>query len=109
MNTGLFFTWLHRFDSFISRVVDRKVLMLIDNASAHCTRETVPILPNVEVIFLPPNTTAKFKLLAAGIVACLKQGYRNWQYDMAVDNLDSNRSKVHKVDQLTAMEIIRGV
>ena len=51
--------WLRRFDEYIRGTPGRKVALLLDNCSAHGTEETLPLLSQVEVIFLPPCTTSK--------------------------------------------------
>ena len=72
MTTALLFEWLERFNAKIARTFCGEVALLIDNCSAHGTLENVPSLSNVEVIFLPPNTTSKLQPLDAGIIASLK-------------------------------------
>lgn len=75
MTSELFFNWLRRFDRTIGQDEGRKVLLLIDNFSAHGTPETMPTLQNVRVKFLPPNTTSKVQPVDAGIIAWLKAKY----------------------------------
>ena len=58
MNQCLFTKRLRQFDLYISRFPGRKVLLLADNASCHGTRGTLPNLLNVQVQFLPPNTSS---------------------------------------------------
>ena len=109
MNTSLFFDWLKRFSMFIANSHNRKVILLLENASAHGNVETLPPLTNVEILFLPPNTTAKLQPMDAGIIACLKRGYRKWQYEMAVDNLNATLTNIYMVDQLVAMKVVKAV
>ena len=85
MTAALFFEWLERFNAYIARTFSRKVALLIDNCSAHGTLENLPSLSNVEVIFLPPNTTSKLQPLDAGIIASLKLRYRKKQMEHAVE------------------------
>lgn len=108
MTSALFFAWILRFSSYISRSSpSRKVLLLLDNCSAHGTEETLPLLDNVEVVFLPPNTTSKLQPLDAGIIAALKVRYRKWQYERALDYMDAKVENIYKVDQLTSMKAMR--
>ena len=109
MNTSLFFDWLKRFSMFIANSHNRKVVLLLDNGSAHGNVETIPPLTNVEIVFLPPNTTAKLQPMDAGVIAYLKRGYRKWQYEMAVDNLNATLTNIYKVDQLVAMKVVKAV
>ena len=71
MNAMLFDEWLRWFSA---RMTGRKVLLLMDNCPAH----TAGILDiaNVEVRFLPPNTTSKLQPLDGGIIRTLKAHYR---------------------------------
>ena len=58
--------------------VEFKVLLILDNAPEH------PILehPNVQLCFLPPNTTSFIQPLDQGIIATFKTYYvkRSFQY-----------------------------
>ncbi|KAG0415492.1 hypothetical protein HPB47_007334 [Ixodes persulcatus] len=51
-----------------------KVLLLLDNRSAHPVN---PLLSAVEILFLPPNTTAKLQPMDQGVIANLKVHYQN--------------------------------
>ena len=104
-----FFDWLRRFSLFISYAHNRKVVFLLDSPSAHGNSYRFPRLSNVEILFLTPNSTAKLQLMDAGTIACLKRGYRKWQYEMAIDNLNSNVWNIYKVDQLVAMKVFKAV
>lgn len=44
MTSDLFFSWLHGFDMFIGKWKERMVALLIDNCSAHGSRDTLPDL-----------------------------------------------------------------
>lgn len=80
----------------VARYVDRKfgnsygrnIFLLMDNCSAHSTKETLPELEHIEVVFLPPNTASKLQPLDASIIAAMKRRYRNLQMKHAVDLLD---------------------
>lgn len=110
MTTPLFFAWLLRFSSFITRTnPNRKVALLLDNCSPHGSKDSLPPLDNVEVYFLPPNTTSKIQPMDAGIIAAVKVKYRNVQYSHALDRADADVGKIYKVDQLTAMRWMRDI
>ena len=47
-----FYAWLKEFDIYVSKTPGRHVVLLLDNASAHGKIEDLPVLSNVEVIFL---------------------------------------------------------
>lgn len=67
-----FCKWLTDFDKEMS-VKKCKVLLLLDNCSAHHVNTH---LSTVEVLFLPPNTTAKLQPVDQGVIANIKQRYR---------------------------------
>ncbi|KAG9415735.1 hypothetical protein AC1031_021893 [Aphanomyces cochlioides] len=69
MTSTLFNEWLECFNASMAKQ-DRKVLLLVDNASS---LRAIESLSNVEVRFLPPNTTAYLQPLDAGIIAALKK------------------------------------
>lgn len=60
-NRGTFGDWLRKFDL---KMYDRKVLLLLDNASSHFVTYQCR---NVKVYFLPPNMTSKVQPLDAGM------------------------------------------
>ena len=103
MTSALLFEWLIRLNSFIRGTVKEKVLLLIDNCSAHRRIDTLPELDHVEVVFLSPNTTSKLQPLDAGIIASLKANYRRRQLERAVDLIDINIKDLYSVEQLMAM------
>ena len=110
MNTPLVFAWLMRFSSCITRTdPDCRVLLMLDNCSAHGSEESLPSMDNVEVIYLPPNTTSKLQPLDSGITASVKTKYRMYQYERALDCFDASESNISKLDQLTAMKAIRRI
>lgn len=65
--------WLTDFDKEMS-VKKCKVLLLLDNCSAHHVNAH---LRTVEVLFLPPNTTAKLQPVDQGVIANFKVRYRH--------------------------------
>jgi hypothetical protein len=70
--TGLFFReWLLNLDREM-RSPGRHILLLLDNASSHKPGDIV--CTNVQVEFLPPNTTAFLQPMDAGIIAVLTVG-----------------------------------
>ncbi|KAF0718814.1 Aste57867_1471 [Aphanomyces stellatus] len=68
MTSTIFFEWVSKFNDEMAGQ-DRKVLLLVDNAPSH---KVVSEFSNVDVCFLPPNTTAFLQPLDAGIIAALK-------------------------------------
>nr|XP_054921146.1 tigger transposable element-derived protein 6-like [Dermacentor andersoni] len=72
MTRDIFGKWLADFDKEMVRK-KRKVLMLRDNCSAHHVNAH---LSAVEVLFLPPYTTAKLQPIHQGVIANFKVHYR---------------------------------
>lgn len=102
MTAELFFEWLRMFNERMGRQ-GRRVLLLVDNCSAHGRAETLPKMDNVEVLYLPPNTTSKIQPCDAGIIASLKVRYRRYQMERAIDLVDEGISDIYRVDVLSAM------
>lgn len=77
MTRVLFFDWLKRFYSFIGMKNSRKVLLVLENCTAHGNNDVLPSLRNVKVRFLPPSATSQIQPCDAGIIACVKRVYKN--------------------------------
>jgi hypothetical protein len=76
MMSGLWYEYLRAFDTDM-RQQNRQIILLVDNAPTHphpnCppqnyTGPTSPVLTNIRLEFLPPNTTAFLQPLDAGII-----------------------------------------
>lgn len=100
MTTEIYQQWLQGFDQKM-RLQDRRVLLLVDNASAHCDEGLE--LTNVVVKKLPPNTTAKIQPLDQGIIYCFKRTVLAKKMEFALDNICSGKKKPYKVNLLCAM------
>lgn len=100
MTTQVFFEWLSEFNCRM-KAARRKILLLIDNCSAHCKSDTVPNLKSVEVVYLPPNPTSKFSRSEAGIIAALKCCYRRFRMERAVDLYEGVIPDIYQKDLLT--------
>lgn len=61
-------------------------------------------LDNIEVLFLPPNTTSKLQPMDAGIIAAFKRRYRRLYIQRAVEIEEAGGTNLYKVDLLTAMQ-----
>jgi hypothetical protein len=59
--------------------------MILDNCSSHPNLK----LTNIELLFLPPNTTAKLQPLDAGLIRSFKQRYRNQLLNYIIECLES--------------------
>lgn len=110
MTSVLFFGWLQRFSGYVTRTdPHRKVLRLIDNCSSHGCPDSLPVLENLEILFLPPNTTSKLKPMDAGIIVSLKARYLKSQYERALDLIDAGEKNIYKLDQLTGMRSVQKI
>ncbi len=100
-----FSAWLKKFDMYVSKTPNRKVALLLDNASAHGQIEDLHALLNVEVIFLTKNTTAFLQILDAGVIASLKKRYRKKKYERALCLIENENTKdLYNVNVLEVME-----
>ena len=102
MTGPLFKEYIQRLSRHIGS--NRKILLLIDNASSHIYRN-VDVL-NIEIVCLPPNTTSRLQPLDAGIIAAFKCQYRKRQLARVLDCIEAEKSKkdVYKASILEAME-----
>ncbi|CAG8782254.1 19892_t:CDS:2, partial [Rhizophagus irregularis] len=67
MLATIFQEWLQEFDYQVGIKHDKqRVLLLLDNCTSHKINNLV--LENVEVYFLPPNTTSKLQPMNSGII-----------------------------------------
>jgi hypothetical protein len=100
MNSAIMVGWLEWFDR---RIDGRKVLLLLDNFSAHeCALQTLE-LKNVRVEFLPPNTTSLCQPRDQGIIYALK-GYYQCQFTQwCLDQWDNGHEPLAEVNLLMAI------
>lgn len=75
MQVSVWRDYLNKLNQLIRRQ-NRKILLLADNAPTHLMDETIQ-LSNINVHFLPPNTTAHLQPLDAGIINSFKVGINN--------------------------------
>ncbi|KAJ5976558.1 hypothetical protein N7481_010265 [Penicillium waksmanii] len=96
MRSGIMAEWLYAFYKHIGK--QRRVLLLLDNFSAHSSAlEDMPPPSNIKVLFLPANTTSVYQPLDQGIIQNLKHHYRKkWMYWM-INILDRNLDPDKKI------------
>ena len=63
----------------------RRILLFVDNCAAH--PQDVE-LTNIEVVFLPPNTTSLLQPMDMGIIKNLKGHYRSKLHTRLISELD---------------------
>ena len=71
MTTIMFKEWLERLNGRMT-LQSRNILLVVDDCGAHPAVH----LSNVEIVFLPPNTTSRLQPCDAGIIANVKALYR---------------------------------
>lgn len=71
MTSALFTDWLRKLNNKMA-ITGRKILLFIDNCSAH------PLinLSHIKLALLPPNTTSRLQPCDAGIIQAVKLNYR---------------------------------
>ena len=76
--TGIFETWLKKFDKRMGRK-GRKVLLFLDNAMSHSDLQ----LCNVKLKFLPANATSILQPLDQGIILATLHKWNNQKKKIA--------------------------
>ena len=72
IDSQIFEESVHKLDQTF-RMEGRKIALLIDNCPAH---PSVSNLTNVQLVFLPPNTTSVLQPMNQGVIRRLKAHYR---------------------------------
>ena len=72
MNREIFEEWVCKLAQKF-RADDRKIALIIDNCAAH---PSISNLTNVQIIFLPPNTTSILQATDQGLIRSLKAYYQ---------------------------------
>ncbi|GFW19277.1 tigger transposable element-derived protein 1 [Trichonephila clavipes] len=73
--------------------LDFKVLLIADNAASHSQLEH----PNIQLVFLPPNTTSLIQPLDQGIIATFKKYYFKTTYKFILNKLENESVTVKDV------------
>lgn len=102
MNTEIFSEWLRWFNN---RVSPRKVLLIMDNFSAHAAAVEANdgLLNNLVICYLPPNVTSKYQPLDQGVIASFKSYYRRSWLQYMVDEFDEGRNPLYTTNVLKAL------
>ncbi|GFV63522.1 tigger transposable element-derived protein 1 [Trichonephila clavipes] len=99
MTTAIFTEWFN--NCFVPEVeaymkeksLDFKVLLIVDNVASHPQLEH----PNVQLVFLPPNTTSLIQPLDQGIIATFKKYYIKTTYKFILNKLENESLTVKDV------------
>lgn len=105
MNSEIMEEWLHWFDS---QMTGRKVVLLMDNFSAHETavkaiRNTNLQLQNTLIIWLPANSTSRFQPLDQGIIQSWKSYWKCQWVAYLLHEYDAGRDPVPSMNVLKAV------
>ncbi len=84
------------------RTQDRKILLFMDNCGAHPHLE----LSNIELAFLPPNTTSKLQPMDAGIIQTTKVTYRKKLLRHVLFLMDEANAASDIAKQITVLDAI---
>ena len=108
MTGGLFKQWLYNWDRKL-RLQKRKILLLLDNCSAH-PQWLKSELTNVQLEFLPKNTTACIQPLDAGIIRNFKYFYKSFLrqqilLESEIHPQDDAKTLSKRIDILEALKI----
>jgi hypothetical protein len=109
MLTTVFQDWLREFDQEVAKKHrNLHALLLLDNCPSHKIDGLV--LSNVEIHFLPPNTTSKIQPMDAGIIMSFKRHYRHLHINWILSQVEEGKNiKDLKMDVLQAIHyIIKG-
>ena len=104
MTSVIFDNWLKKWNFQLkTKENDRKICFIIDNCSAHALLENYS---NIEVLFLPPNTTSLSQPCDAGIIYSFKAKYRQFLLEKIIQNHDDAQI-FGKINFLDALRIVR--
>jgi hypothetical protein len=102
MTSELFLEWLQKLDARFRRE-KKHVALIVDNAPCHPRPESP--LGNIELVFLPPNTTSKTQPMDQGIIRCMKARYRCRLMEMLL--VAMQKKEMLKINVLQALRLIR--
>ncbi|XP_063593052.1 tigger transposable element-derived protein 4-like [Penaeus indicus] len=88
MSGDIFEEWDRKF-----RVDGRKIAHIINNCPAH---PTLSNLTNVQLVFLPPNTTSMLQPMDQGVIRSLKAFYRGEVVRLISRALEEKKSLVQR-------------
>ena len=101
MDSQILEEWVHKLDRTF-RMEGRKIALLIDNCLAH---PSVSDLTNVQLVFLPSNTSSVLQPMDQGVIRSLKAHYRGRAVRRLCRALDKTKT-LPKISNLQAMKIL---
>lgn len=100
MTSSIFESWVRQLDGQYQSQ-SRNIVVLVDTCSAHPNLEN---LSNVQLTFLPTDTTSKFQPVEQGIIQNLKTLYRRFVLEKLIEC--SEKGQEYEVTVLEAMELL---
>jgi len=106
MLATIFQDWLQDFGQEVAKKHGNKcVLLFLDNCPSHKVDGLT--LPNVDIHFLPPNTTSKIQPMDAGIIMSFKRHYRHLHVKWILSQVEEGKEiNELKMDVLQAIRYI---
>ena len=99
MNGALFKHWMAKLNDEM-KLNDRHILLIVDNAPSHVFEE----FSNIEMLYLPKNTTPLLQPLDMGIIKAFKNHYQNYLLEKFIlnekDDIGSNISSVNMLETI---------
>ena len=86
MTSDIFRNWLTSWDQNL-QLNQRKILLIVDNCAAHPHLDN---LKNIQLEFLPPNTTSLVQPMDMGVIKNLKTLYRGKLVNYILESIDEN-------------------
>ena len=107
MTKNIFLNWLMRLNLYMKNK-NRKICLLVDNASSHDIKET---FTNIDLVYLPPNTTSVLQPCDQGIIKALKDKF-NYYMTMTVifeklENSSSQSDLYKSINILDAISVLK--
>lgn len=108
MTRAIFFAWLPSFDLYISRTPGLKVILFIDNSSAHGSAEVLTERQNVDVRFLSRNTTSRLQPLDDDVIATVKANFGRRLLFRGFGKMAFGKKSIYSNDILIEMRWMKG-
>lgn len=101
MTGTLFESWIRDWNDELRRS-NRKILLLLDNCSAHVE---ISNLSNICIEYFPPNLTSVMQPMDQGIILNLKTFYRRFMIEKILSHLEL-KNELLSIDLLQAVDLI---
>ncbi|GBO40723.1 Tigger transposable element-derived protein 6 [Araneus ventricosus] len=102
MTTEIMSDWLVELDNKMKKQ-KRKIILFMDNATSHPDDLKVK---NINLVFLPPNTTSMLQPLDQGIIRSFKLGYRKLLLRRVLSQISSCKSSEELANSVSVLDAI---